>query len=116
MADIFQHKVICNKCNMEMRPVEVIRDGFKLRALICEKCNDKVIHPADEAEYKNFVVLKRKSYKVKLRLVGNSYAVSIPREIVDFMHEQEKIMNDMVRLCFNDARKLSLMFGDEEEL
>ena len=114
--DLFQHKIICNKCNKQMKPAEVLKDGFKLRVLQCDKCKDKIIHPADESEYKNFVILKRKSYKVKLRLVGNSYAVSIPKEIVDFIHEQEKIMDDMVRLCFNDARKLSLMFGAEEEI
>jgi hypothetical protein len=48
-----------------------------------------------------------------MRLVGNSYAVSIPKEIVSFMKEQEKIMNDMVRLCFEDIGKLSLNFGEE---
>jgi hypothetical protein len=47
-----------------------------------------------------------------MRLVGNSYAVSIPKEIVSFMKEQEKIMDDMVRLCFEDIGKLSLNFEE----
>jgi len=46
-----------------------------------------------------------------MRIVGNSYAVSIPKEIVLFMHEQEKLMNDMVRLCFEESGRLSLTFG-----
>ena len=46
-----------------------------------------------------------------MRLVGNSYAVSIPKEIVSFIREQEKIMNDMVRLCFEDFGRLSLDFN-----
>ncbi len=50
-----------------------------------------------------------------MRLVGNSYAVSIPKEIVSFMREQEKIMNDMVRLCFEDMGKLSLNFREITE-
>ena len=50
-----------------------------------------------------------------MRLVGNSYAVSIPKEIVLFMREQEKMMNDMVRLCFEDMGKLSLNFSEEEK-
>jgi hypothetical protein len=50
-----------------------------------------------------------------MRMVGNSYAVSIPREIVDFMKEQEKIMNHMVRLSFEEAGRISLMFNSPEE-
>jgi hypothetical protein len=49
-----------------------------------------------------------------MRIVGNSYAVSIPKEIVDFIKQQERIMDNMVRLAFNDAHKLSMMFGKEE--
>ena len=47
-----------------------------------------------------------------MRLVGNSYAVSIPKEIVSFMGEQEKTLNDMVKLCFEEMGKLSLDFGE----
>ena len=83
--------------------------------MICPKCNEKIIHPADEAEYDKFINLKNKEFHVKMRLVGNSYAVSIPKEIVLFMREQERIMNDVVRLCFEDIGKLSLNFKPEKE-
>jgi hypothetical protein len=49
-----------------------------------------------------------------MRMVGNSYAVSIPREIVDFMKEQEKSINEMVRLNFEEAGRISLMFNSPE--
>jgi len=101
---------------MKMKKVNLIRNGFQLRALICEKCKQKIIHPQDEEEYKNFLNLKGKIFKVKMRIVGNSYAVSIPKEIVDFIKEQERIMNDIVQVAFNDARKLSLMFGEDERV
>ena len=97
-----------------MKPIEIEKNGFLLRAVICERCGSKIIHPKDEQEYNNFTQLKNKVFKVKMRLVGNSYAVSIPRDIVNFIKEQEKIMNDMVRLCFNDSKRLSLFFGEEE--
>ena len=51
----------------------------------------------------------------KMRIVGNSYTVSIPKEIVSFMQNQEKIMNDMVRLCFEDIKNLRLEFGQSTE-
>jgi len=45
-------------------------------------------------------------------MVGNSYTVSIPKEIVSFMREQEKRMDDMVQLCFQEMGRLSLNFGN----
>jgi protein-arginine kinase activator protein McsA len=110
MTDIFDHTVLCKNCEKRMKRAKLIRNGFQMRALVCESCGNKIIHPTDEQEYKNFLGLKNKVFKVKLRLVGNSYAVSIPKEIVEFMREQEKMFNDLVKLTFEDAKKLKLMF------
>ena len=109
--DIFDQTILCKKCEKKMKPAKMIRSGFELRAMFCDKCGSKIVHPADEAEYNKFLDLKNKSFKVKLRLVGNSYAVSIPKEIVDFIKEQERVFDDMVKLAFDDAKKLKLMFG-----
>jgi hypothetical protein len=114
MADIFENKILCRTCGKEMKPVLVSKNGFNLRAVKCTKCGEIVYHPADKSEYENFIRLKQKEFNVKMRMVGNSYAVSIPREIVDFMHEQEKIMNNMVKMCFEDAGKISLKFNMPE--
>lgn len=99
-----------------MRKAQVLKNNFILRAMVCPdgKCGNKIIHPVDEQEFNKFINLKNKEFHVKMRLVGNSYAVSIPKEIVSFMKTQEKIMNDMVRLCFEDLNKLSLSFGKEK--
>jgi len=111
MADIFQNTILCNKCNVKMKPIKIEKNGFLLRALQCDKCKEKILHPKDEQEYQNFMILKNKTFKVKMRIVGNSYAVSIPKEIVEFIKEQERIMDDIVRVAFNDAKKLNLIFG-----
>jgi len=111
--DIFENKILCKKCNKEMQKKQMQKDGFLLRFVECLDCRTRIMHPHDEAEYGKFKELRDKTYRVKMRIVGNSYAVSIPREIVNFIKEQEKIMNDMVKLCFDDSRKLSLFFGDE---
>jgi hypothetical protein len=115
MADIFDNKILCKNCNKEMQKMKLERNGFLLRAVKCPSCSSIVLHPKDEQEYEQFSKLKKKTYKVKMRIVGNSYAVSIPKEIVEFMREQEKIMDDMVRLCFSDAKKLNLLFGKAKE-
>jgi len=117
MTDIFDNTILCKKCGKKMQKAKVLKNHFIFRAVVCPdaKCGEKVIHPVDEQEYNKFINLKNKEFHVKMRLVGNSYAVSIPKEIVSFMNAQEKIMNDMVRLCFEDLNKLSLNFERENE-
>ena len=116
MADIFDNTILCGNCNIKMKNAEIAKNGFILRAVICPRCTDKIIHPVDEQEYNRFINLKNKEFRVKMRLVGNSYAVSIPKEIVSFIREQEKIMGDMVKLCFEGADRLSLNFGKINEI
>jgi hypothetical protein len=97
-----------------MKPTLLNRNGFNLRAIKCATCGETLVHPADKQEYENFMRLKQKEFNVKMRMVGNSYAVSIPREIVDFMHEQENMMNSMVKMCFEEAGRISLKFNTPE--
>ncbi len=115
MADIFDNKILCNDCNNQMQKKKVSKNGFIMRAMVCSKCSNKIVHPVDKQEYKKYLNLRKKEYKVKMRLVGNSYAVSIPKEIVSFMNEQKKIMDEMVKLCFEDFGKLSLKFKELEK-
>lgn len=126
MTDIFDNKILCKKCNKPMKKAKLVKSGFIFRVVVCNNsgCNEKIIHPVDEQEYNKFKNLKNKEFRVKMRLVGNSYAVSIPKEIVSFMEQfeqHEKMMNEMVKLCFEDMGKLSLNFGcfsgiEEEKL
>jgi hypothetical protein len=95
-----------------MKKANIEKNGFVFRAMICPKCNEKIIHPVDEHEYNRFVDLKNKEFRVKMRLVGNSYAVSIPKEILSFMNEQKRMADDMVRLCFEEMGRLSLNFNE----
>ena len=115
MSDIFDNTILCRKCDSKMKRAQFVKNGVVLRAVVCEKCGEKIIHPRDEEEYHKFINLKNKHFRVKMRLVGNSYAVSIPKEVVSFMRDQEKMMNDFVKLCFEEVDKLSLVFerGDK---
>ncbi len=110
--DIFDNTILCKKCDTKMEKAQFIKNGFIFRIMICPDCKDKIVHPVDEQEYNKFINLKNKEFKVKMRLVGNSYTVSIPKEIVLFMREQEKMMDEMVRLCFEDFGRLSLNFEE----
>jgi hypothetical protein len=111
MTDIFDATILCKHCNKKMNPTVVNKQGSELRAIQCVKCKDLIFHPADLNSLDSFKNLKGKTYNVKLRIVGNSHAVSIPKEIVNFMHQQERIMDDMVKLHLDDMRRMSLVFG-----
>lgn len=115
MTDIFDTTILCKKCGEEMEPTVVHKAGYQLRAVECPKCKDTIVHPADKAQFEQYNGLKGKTYHVKLRMVGNSHAVSIPKEIITFFQQQEKMMDDMVRLCFEDMHRLRLEFGDDEK-
>lgn len=123
MADMFDEMIWCKDCRTEMKRVLVNKEGFQLRALQCPKCGKRIFHPNDVEEFKKFSQLRQRPFEVKLRMVGNSYAVSIPREIIDFMqniHEQENLhkkindkMNEMVKLSLEESGRISLCFGKE---
>lgn len=126
MTDIFDTKIMCKKCNHEMKQKILEKEGMQLRAVECPKCKDKIIHPADLNCLNKFNDVKDKTFNVKLRVVGNSHAVSIPKEIVDLMNEQHRLMseqhkkirremNEMVKMAFEDFGKLRLTFWDDEE-
>jgi hypothetical protein len=110
MQDIFENTILCKHCNKKMQPEDVAKKGFILRTLKCGPCKNLIVHPQDLKEYEDFQNLNKKQFKVKLRYVGNSYAVSIPREIIDFMNEQEDEMNKMVKLSMEEMGRISLNF------
>ena len=94
-----------------MEPLVINKAGAQRRAVECPKCNDRIMHPSDVNALEKFNDIKGKTYIVKLRVVGNSHTISIPKEIVNFMRQQERMMDNMVRLAFDDMHKLSLYFG-----
>jgi hypothetical protein len=115
MTDIFDNTILCKDCDKQMKKIKVLKNGFIFRTLQCLHCNNKIVHPDDEREYKNYIHLRNKNYRVKMRMVGNSYTISIPREIVNFINEQNRVMDDMVRLSMEKMGKLSLVFDELTE-
>ncbi|MFC1682239.1 hypothetical protein ACFL0X_01315 [Nanoarchaeota archaeon] len=97
-----------------MQKSRIAKNGFLFRAMVCHKCNHKLVHPVDEQNYNKFISLKNKEFRVKMRIVGNSYTVSIPKEIVSFMEHKDKMINNMVNLCFEEMGRLSLNFGEKK--
>jgi hypothetical protein len=110
MKDIDHATITCNKCNIAAEKALIQKEGFNLRAWKCPSCQDQWVHPLDLEEYNRFKRMTQKTYSVKLRLVGNSYAVSIPREIIDFQEEMFTEMDKIIRMSLETPEKLSLFF------
>jgi len=122
MADLFDEIIVCSNCGKKMSKVAVEKNGFRIRAFQCERCNKRIYHPQDVEEHKRFQELRQRPFAVKLRMVGNSYTVSIPREIIDLeknmhkeMERQMENMNKIVRLMLEEPGRLSLFFNTEEQ-
>lgn len=118
MKDIFDAKIICKTCDVEMKSHVIEKKGFALRAVKCQKCGDKIVHPSDLNNLNHYNAIRNKTYIVKLRVVGNSHAISIPKEIVNFFNETNREMrtqmDDMVKLAFEDFGKLSVSFINDD--
>ena len=116
MADISTATIMCEKCNLKTDKGYIAKEGFQIRTWNCPKCKSVWEHPADLQEFENFEKIKQKEFSVKLRLVGNSYAISIPKEIIEFHETMEKQFDDMVRLMLDGPDKLSLFFDEKQNL
>ena len=118
MKDIFESIILCKDCKRKMEKGVMLKEGFTLRYVYCPKCKEKIWHPQDMMEYEQFRNLKKKQFKVKLRIVGNSYAITLPREIINFIKEIEKEFNikkeQEVKLMIDEIGKLNLVFEEIE--
>lgn len=111
MEDIFDNPILCKICNKETEAVYLHKEGFKIRAKKCPQCSHLIYHPLDVQEYQNFNKLKSKSFHVKLRMVGNSYTVSIPKEIIDFQEEMHREINNLIKMNLDEPERLSIFFS-----
>ncbi len=124
MPDMYESTtIVCDNCNKKTEKTAVPRNGFAMRGWTCASCNKTWIHPADEKEYEDFKRLKEREFNVKLRMVGNSYTISIPREIIEFEEEMEEMseeidkeMNRMLRLMLEEPGKLSIFFRKKRKI
>jgi transposase-like protein len=111
MTDIFDNPILCNECNIKTRKTYVNKEGFTLRTLECPKCGKQWTHPLDLQDYENFNKIKNKQFQVKLRMVGNSYTVSIPREIIEFEEEFNREIAKIIHMSLEEPEKLTLFFS-----
>ena len=111
MRSINEASILCNTCNKKTVKTVLLKNNFQLRTWKCKSCNEQWIHPLDEEAYNRFLNMQNKQYSVKLRLVGNSYTVSIPKEIIDFQENIFEEMDNLIKMSLESPEKLSLFFS-----
>ena len=113
MKDIFQAELLCPNCDIKTKKGEEIKEGYIIRYFKCPNCSQKIYHPLDLKDYGDFQKLKEREFQVKLRLVGNSFSVTIPKEIIDFEEkfmQLEKEMDRIMKLTLEEPGKINLYF------
>jgi len=110
MIDMYNQKILCNECDIQTKKNIISKDGYQIRILECPNCSKIIYHPRDIKEYEDFKKLKSRDFNVKLRMVGNSFCVSVPKELIDFHREMENEINDMVRLSLEGPGKIGMFF------
>ena len=111
MEDVFNTTILCNNCNQATKKSYINKDGFKIRTMQCDSCKKEWYHPGDMQDYENFSRLRNKCFQVKLRYVGNSYAISIPREIIQFEEEMQREINEMIQMSLESPERVSITFS-----
>lgn len=109
--DIYDNPILCKRCNKQMSKVVITKEGYNLRGWRCPECKIIQLHPLDSEKYSEFQKLRQRDFEVKLRMIGNSFCVSIPREIIEFEKEMQKKMNQMIRMSMENPGTLTLHFN-----
>lgn len=113
MKTISNAQINCPNCNKETAKAQEIIEGFRLRFHQCPKCHEKFYISNDLKEFEEFKKIRQRHFQVKLRTVGNSFTVTIPKEIIDFeerFKQMEHEMNKMMNLSLEEPGKVSLYF------
>jgi hypothetical protein len=105
--DIFDTIIICNNCNKPTERILIKKDGFNIRGWECKTCNKVWMHPKDKEDYRQFQEIRNRKFQVKLRLVGNSWTVSIPKEIIRF---EEVNKTELIDMSMESPEKLVIFF------
>ncbi len=113
MKTISNARVLCPECDKETIKRFEIRQGFKLNFFECPICSERFYDSSEIKEFGEFKKLRARRFDVKLRMVGNSFSVTIPREIIEFEEkfaQMEKEMDNMMRLSLDEPGKIRLRF------
>jgi len=80
---------VCH-CGGKTKKVQTTWKGFPVRAWKCERCNEEIFHPLDAQRALAIgKAIKNKEFDVKIRKVGKSLTMTIPRRLAEMFGLRE---------------------------
>ncbi len=80
----FENLKLKCECNGNMKKIKTEWKGIEVRGWRCEKCGEELIHPLDAQRALEIDKAKiKKELQVKLRKVGKSNVVTIPKILIE---------------------------------
>lgn len=80
----FENLKIKCECGGSMKKIKTTWKGIEVRGWKCSKCSEEVINPADAQKALEIEKARKKNLLVvKLRSVGKSQVITIPKPIIE---------------------------------
>lgn len=108
-VDINLWKEIPCECGAMASKRTIKYKDYEVRGWVCEKCKKEYIHPEDSLKISKLEALKKEHVKVKIRTVGQSLVITLPKEVAE-VYDLEK--GETVELLPENFKKLRIALGD----
>lgn len=79
---------------------------YEVRGWICKKCKKEYIHPEDSLKISKLEELKKNGIKVKIRTVGQSLVITLPKELAELYGFEQ---GETVELSPENFRKIEIV-------
>ena len=104
-VDINQWEEIPCECgNMASKSTVKYKD-YEVRGWVCKKCKREYLHPEDSLKISKLEALKKNHIRVKIRTVGQSLVITLPKEIAE-LYGLEK--GETVELSSEGLKKIGI--------
>ncbi len=104
-VDINRWEEIPCECGGMARRSAVKYKDYEVRGWVCKKCKKEYVHPEDSLKISKLEALKKTGVKVKIRTVGQSLVITLPKELAE-LYGLEK--GEIVGLVPGSLKKIEI--------
>ena len=97
-------EIPCECGNMASKSTVKYKD-YEVRGWVCKKCKREYLHPEDSLKISKLEALKKNHIRVKIRTVGQSLVITLPKEIAE-LYGLEK--GETVELSSEGLKKIGI--------
>ena len=104
-VDINKWNEIPCECGSMASKSAVKYKDYEVRGWICKKCKKEYMHPEDSIKISRLEELKKSGIKVKIRTVGQSLVITLPKELANLYGLEQ---GETVELSPENFRKIEI--------